>query len=399
MSTKMPMSTESSQEVASIIGSNLRKLIRENGITQKHLAEQLGVAAATMTDYCNGKRVPQATFLVELRKHYGVDLNTFITSDISTRISSCTPEEESLKDSLQNTCRKYCGLYYTYYLDTSKFKGRDTLTPAMSLLFGILYIYEDPSIFTGPRYNCAAVLGFSGLAEADALIRSLREVSSSKEILSRIEKDCSNRAYYGSFEISQEHVFLNMRHECTDRALAILHRVDNNKTDYSGGIATINSISKGRERMPVVQFFGISRHPVTMSPEEIQHALLLNFPTITVEEEVDEMLRVLRMLYINNDEVRLTFSPEQKKAVIRSTLERAVRKNLERNAFRYAKISEEDDDAWYHCIKTSAANQRTVSAQEPDAGPGADTEPRADTDPETDPAPAAASDAHTSPTQ
>ena len=191
MSTKMPMSTESVQEVASIIGSNLRKLIRENGITQKHLAEQLGVAAATMTDYCNGKRVPQATFLVELRKHYGVDLNTFMTSDISTRITSCTPVEESLNDSLQNTCRKYCGLYYTYYLDTSKFKGRDTLTPAMSLLFGILYIYEDPSIFTGPRYNCAAVLGFTGLEEADALIQSLKEYSSSKEILSRIEKDCS----------------------------------------------------------------------------------------------------------------------------------------------------------------------------------------------------------------
>ena len=190
MSTKMPMSTESVQEVASIIGSNLRKLIRENGITQKHLAEQLGVAAATMTDYCNGKRVPQATFLVELRKHYGVDLNTFMTSDISTRITSCTPVEESLNDSLQNTCRKYCGLYYTYYLDTSKFKGRDTLTPAMSLLFGILYIYEDPSIFTGPRYNCAAVLGFTGLEEADALIQSLKEYSSSKEILSRIEKDC-----------------------------------------------------------------------------------------------------------------------------------------------------------------------------------------------------------------
>ncbi len=363
MSTKMPMSTESVQEVASIIGSNLRKLIRENGITQKHLAEQLGVAAATMTDYCNGKRVPQATFLVELRKHYGVDLNTFMTSDISTRITSCTPVEESLNDSLQNTCRKYCGLYYTYYLDTSKFKGRDTLTPAMSLLFGILYIYEDPSIFTGPRYNCAAV-------------------------------DCSNRAYYGSFEISQEHVFLNMRHECTDRALAILHRVDNNKTDYSGGIATINSISKGRERMPVVQFFGISRHPITMSPEEIQHALLLNFPTITVEDEVEEMLRVLRMLYVNNDEVRLSFSPEQKKAVIRSTLERAVRKNLERNAFRYAKISEEDDDAWYHCIKSSAADPHMASARgsddnpHTDAGPRTDDDLRADAGTQTEPSPA-----------
>lgn len=379
MTTNMPMSTESVQEVASIIGSNLRKLIRENGITQKYLAEQLGVAAATMTDYCNGKRVPQATFLVELRKHYGVDLNTFMTSDISTRISSRAVAEESFNDTLQDTCRKYCGLYYTYYLDTSKFKGRDSLTPAMSLLFGILYIYEDPSLFAGSRYNCAAVLGFSQLAEADALIRSLNEAPSSKEILSRIEKECSNRAYYGGFEISQEHVFLNMSHEGTDRALAILHRVDNNKENYSGGIATINSISKGRERMPVVQFFGISRHPIAMSPEEIQHALLLNFPTVSVEEEVDEILRVLRMLYVNNEEVRLSFSPEQKKAVIRSTLERAVRKNLERNAFRYAKISEEDDDAWYHCIKSSATDPRPASDPRVETGPRADADlPSAD---------------------
>ena len=51
MSTKMPMSTESVQEVASIIGSNLRKLIRENGITQKHLAEQLGQTTVTANVY------------------------------------------------------------------------------------------------------------------------------------------------------------------------------------------------------------------------------------------------------------------------------------------------------------------------------------------------------------
>lgn len=356
MSTNMPMSTESAQEVATIIGANLRKLIRENNITQKYLAEQLGVAPATMTDYCNGKRVPQATFLVELRKHYDVDLNFFMTSDVSTRVSSRSAEEDSTSESQRSTSRKYCGLYYTYYLDTSRFKGRDTLTPAMSLLFGVLYIYEDPSLFAGVRYNCAAVLGLSDQSEADGLIRAFRKTASPADILSRIEKEYSKRAYYGTFELSQEHAFLNMRHYGTDRALAILHRVDSNKPDYIGGIATINSVSKGRERMPVVQFFGLSRQPVTMSPEEIQHALLLNYPTVTVDEEVEEILRVLHMLFVSNEDARNSFSSEQKKAVIRSTLERAVRKNIERNAFRYAKISEEDDDAWYHCIKSSVSD-------------------------------------------
>ncbi|MDO5133470.1 MAG: helix-turn-helix transcriptional regulator [Eubacteriales bacterium] len=356
MSAYMPMSNESASEVASIIGNNLRKLIKENGITQRHLAEQLGVAPATMTDYCTGKRVPQATFLVELRKLYGIDLNAFMTSDISSRVSSRTVSQDSASEMYRTTCRKYCGLYYTYYLDTSRFKGRDTLTPAMSLLFGVLYIYEDPSLFAGYRYNCAAVLGLSRQKEAECLIREFKKTDSPSDILTKIENEYAKKAYYGSFELSQEHAFLSMRHAGTDRALAILHRVDNNKPDYAGGIATINSVSKGRERMPVVQFFGLSRHLLSMSPEEIQHALLLNYPTINVEEETGEILRVLRMLYVENEDARVAFSPEQKRDVIRSTLERLVRKNLERNAFRYAKISGEDDDEWYHRIKLSMDN-------------------------------------------
>ena len=44
------------QDLGSIISANLKRLIAKNGITQKDLAEQLGVAAASMTDYCKGRR-------------------------------------------------------------------------------------------------------------------------------------------------------------------------------------------------------------------------------------------------------------------------------------------------------------------------------------------------------
>lgn len=173
-------------------------------------------------------------------------------------------------------------------------------------------------------------------------------------ILEKIDTGYSSMAYYGNFEMGQEHAFLNLRHAGTDRALAILHRVDSNKDKYLGGIAAINSISKGRERMPVLQFLGISRYRLCISPEDIQHALLLSYPIVDVEEEVQEVLRIHRVLFIDNDDARNSFTPEQKKAVIQSTVERAVRRNLINNAFRYAKISGEDDDIWYHLIKSSA---------------------------------------------
>ena len=108
--------------------------------------------------------------------------------------------------------------------------------------------------------------------------------------------------------------------------------------------------------MPVLQFLGISRSPLCISAEDIQHALLLRYPIVDVREEVEEVLRIHRILFIDNDDARHSFTTDQKKAVIQSTVERAVLRNLTRNAFRYAKISEEDDDAWYHLIKASAAS-------------------------------------------
>ena len=354
--SSMPMSTEANQEVCAIIAANLRILIREMGITQRRLAEQIGVAPATMNDYCSGKRAPQATFFVELRKLYGIDINEFLTSTIHVTSASRQTTSDSLTESLRKVYGNYCGIYYVYYLDTSRFKGRDTLSPAMSLLHGILYIYEEPSSVGGLRYSCAAVLGLQKQEEADSLMQEFRTSDAPVNVLEKIDSSYSRMAYYGNFEIGQEHAFLNLKHTGTDRALAILHRVDSNKDKYLGGIASINSISKGRERMPVLQFLGISRHRLCISAEDIQHALLLRYPFVDVREEVEEVLRIHRVLFIDNDDARSAFTQDQKKAVIQSTVERAVLRNLIRNAFRYAKISEEDDDAWYHLIKSSSAS-------------------------------------------
>ena len=261
----MPMSTEANQEVCAIIASNLRTLIRELGITQRRLAQQVGVATATMNDYCAGRRAPQATFFVELRKLYGIDINEFLTSTIHIPASARQNAADTLTESLRRVYSKYCGVYYVYYLDTSRFKGRDNLSPAMSLLHGILNIYEEPASVGGLSYSCAAVLGIEKQEEADMLMQEFRASDSPVSMLEKIDSSYSRTAYYGNFEIGQEHAFLNLRHAGTDRALAIQHRVDSNKDKYLGGIAAINSISKGRERMPVLQFLGISRSPLCIS--------------------------------------------------------------------------------------------------------------------------------------
>ena len=347
---------DSSQDLGSIISSNLKRLISQNKTTQKELAERLGVAAASMTDYCKGRRIPNVEFFVALKNLYDISIDDFLTKSIYPSAGTLPVRESAIDRNMMTTYHKYCGLYFVYYFDTSKYKGRDTQPPKDSVLYGVLFIYENPTSLDVPEFSCAAVLGVKSREDITLIKKNLDSVNEPSAIIDFIESKYPNTAYYGDFELSQEHAFVSMSHANTDKALLIFHRVDNNKPDYTGGIGTINSVSKGRERAPVVQFMGISRYPLSMSIEEIHHSLLLNYPTFKAESETEEMIRNFKTLYVDSEESGQVFSEYQKSIVVRSTLERYIKKSLERNMFRYGKISERDDDEWYHTIKTASMN-------------------------------------------
>ena len=346
----------SAQDICDVVAENLKKLIASNNTTQKELAAEVGVTAASMTDYCKGRRLPTAEFFVALKRLYGISIDEFLTQSIAVgRNRRAETGSDILRNSL-TTYQKYCGIYFIYYFDTSRLKGRDSLVPRDSLIFGILCIYESPSCIDLSHYGCAAILGIHDREDAASVRDKLEELHQTSRILEYIGKEYANTAYYGDFELSQEHAFVSMSHANTDKALLIFHRVDNNKNNYTGGIGTCNSISKGRERTPVIQFMGISRYPLSLSAEEIHRKLLLNYPTFRAETETDELIKTFQTLYGADDGPKHRLSDQQKTIMVQSTLEWYIRKSLERNMFRYAKISEQDDDDWYHSIKGASAD-------------------------------------------
>ncbi|MBO4289339.1 MAG: helix-turn-helix transcriptional regulator [Lachnospiraceae bacterium] len=344
--------TREKKTLGEIVSNNLRELISEKGLTQAALADQLKVAAATMTDYCKGRRVPGAEFFVQLKEKFGISIDDFLTKTLDRASLSAPAELSALDRSMLKTYRKYCGSYFMYYFDTSKYKGRDDLPARDSLKYGVLFVYETAGREM-PEYRCAALMGIPDRDEVTFLKKSLDSVKEPSKLIARLRDEFGPKAYFGSFELSEDHVFVSLYHGSTDKALAIFHRVDNNKSNYIGGIGTINSASKGRERMPVIQFIGISRYPLSMSEEEIQHTLLLNYPKFKAKAEADEMIRNFRTIFSDpgsSDQI----SDYQKAVMVRSTMEMYIQQNLERNLFRYCKISERDDDDWYHAIKRTS---------------------------------------------
>lgn len=359
-----PATADTPQDLAEIVSSNLKKLIAQNGITQKDLADMLCVAPASVTDYCKGRRIPGTEHLLTLKKHFDISIDDFLTKSITPAPVALPPRSTGLDKEKMETYHKYCGSYFMYYFDTSKSKGRDLLPPRDSLHYGVLFIYENPTSLEVPEFGCAAILGIGDRDEVTRVKKELDEMSDPAKVIAHIGSRYESMAYFGDFTLSQFHAFVSMSHASKDKALLIFHRVDNNKPEYIGGIGTINSVSKGREHTPVIQFMGISRYPLTMSVEEIHHNLLLDYPTFEADAEmVDEMITNFKALYADpNSSIKEGFSEYQKAIMVRSTLERFVKKSLERNMFRYGKISgTTDDDQWYHAIKAASIKGDAVA--------------------------------------
>ena len=359
VTTYTPPSTE---QLARIASSNMLRLLKQTRLTQKEMARKLGVAPASMTDYCKGRRLPNMEFFVALKEQFGISIDEFVTKDLTPSDTLAPPKAQVFDQQLLETYKKYCCSQFLYYFDTSKTKGRDIQAPRDSVLYGILYIYENPDSTEVPEFKCAAILGIDDRDEVSRLKSKLDKMKDPGKILEYISSNYESAAYYGDFTLSQLYGFVSISHANTDKALMIFHRVDNNKPEIIGGIGTINSVSKGREHVPVVQFIGMSKYPLSMSVEEIHYNLLLDYPSFEADQEmVDEMITNFKALYADPDgAICKGFSDYEKAIMVKSTLDKFVRTALTRNMFRYGKITgTTDDDQWYHAIKkTSIKNSQ-----------------------------------------
>ena len=84
VTTYTPPSTE---QLARIASSNMLRLLKQTRLTQKEMARKLGVAPASMTDYCKGRRLPNMEFFVALKEQFGISIDEFVTKDLTLAVS------------------------------------------------------------------------------------------------------------------------------------------------------------------------------------------------------------------------------------------------------------------------------------------------------------------------
>ncbi len=347
-------------EMYKITDKNCKTLLKEKKLTQQRLALDTGFSVGTVSNYVNcetSNQFPSVNFLVALQQNYGISIDEFITKELApTQLQPPSPTQFEEKE--LNAYRTYCGFYYCYYFDTSMYKGKDYNSDEASLLYGIIHIFKDPVPEKIMSHSCLAVLGFK---TPEAVQAAMNELSSRfdghniSDLYKFIESDStySYNAYYGDFELNSINAFLTLRHKDKDRALIILHRVPSKSSVYKGGIGTINSVSRGREPMPVVQFIGLSRQFIGLPAEEIHHNLQLGFPTLQAREASNKLVQKFKDLYLSTETPASSYSDFDKELVMNGNIDFVLKELLKKNLFRCGKISGQDDDEWYHFIKDS----------------------------------------------
>lgn len=350
-----------------IVSKNIATLIKQQRLSQKKFAELTFASEATISYYIRGIKLPGIDFLWTLKQLFGISIDDFLTKELTsvnvTEVSiPGTYEHAELK-----VYSKFAGTYYVYYFDTSKYKGRDFNSAEDSIMYGVIRIYNDHPASDRLSHSCIAILGIKDRNQVKDIKRTLQSFDDKtelEEMVQYVRRDFEYNAYYGDFTLTANHAFLSMHHENKDKALLILYRTPLNGKQYNGGIGTINSVSRGRESMPTIQFMGLSRHRLQLSPEEIHHNLLLGYPHFKAKNESMELVDSITNLYINKAKHDV-LTDEQKIMVVDSILEKCIRTSMNKNVFRYGKISNRDDDQWYHVLKAATMkDEDTIESDE-----------------------------------
>ncbi len=305
---------------------NLKELAKQT--SQNELAKKTGFSSASVSGYISGKSEPSLKFLIALKENYNIDIDSFITQ--KNTVSNST--------TVSTVDDKFIGNYMVYYYDSSVYKGKASNLSRNTLRYGIISIFKQ-----GGEIKVLASL-IKNKESAILLKEKLEESRDVNEILEIYSKE---DAYTGKIETTNTQVFIYIKNSINnDQGLIILNNPPSNKT-YIGGLGTVNSVSRGREHMPCVQFMIVSRYVLQIPDGEIYNLLALGMAEINVKNETEQIYKLFQNLSANAD----SLTEYQRLKIFEDSLSNTLLDLIDANMFRFAKVSGMEDDNYYRIIR------------------------------------------------
>ena len=304
--------------------------------SQKDVAEKTGFSASSIANYLSGKSMPSILFLLQLKKAYKIDIDQFLVSEIN---------KNNLAISNNDNYTKFIGNYIVYYYNSSAYKGKVGSYNYDILTFGIISVVNDID-FSSPKGIKAYGLFMISREKAEEFLKTLNSYKNNIQKINDFYMQFENY-YWGDLEQNPNQIFVSLKNK-NDKCLIILNNPPSNKK-YVGGLGTVNSISRGREHVPCIQYIIFSSIAFNIPDGEIYNLLALDIAEVNVKNQINDLINLIKRLYLSPTQSGL--NEFQQKRIVEDSIQNIISDAVDSNMFRFAKVSNMEDDNYYRLIK------------------------------------------------
>lgn len=313
--------------------SNFQKNLKvlTDNYTQKYVADKTGFSQSSINNYLTKNSEPSIAFLVALKDAFGICVDDFLFSEI-TKTNDDTSYE------------RFVGNYLVYYFNNDYYKGEVHTNANNVLSYGVISIVKKDEFARDVN-----VYG-SFLKERKDAVNLLSECNNTDSSILECHKKQGN-LYRGDVHINDKNIFIELGNSANgDRAFFIFNNPPS-VAKYIGGVGTVNTISRGREHNPCIEYVIMATKLIDKPDGELYKYLELNDYKVNFDYAIADLISLTKRLYIDNNEISSTLTDGQKKSIIQNNLEYHFNEILQSNSFRFAKISNKEDDYVYKVIK------------------------------------------------
>ena len=300
--------------------------------TQKHIAEKTGFSQSSINNYLTKSSEPSIQFLIALKNAFGICIDDFLFAEIKT-------------DS-QESYDRFIGNYLVYYYNNNSYKGEVHTNLASTLNYGVISVVKETE-----HGNNAIVYGVFMKDKSDA-VRILKECNgalSSNEIINIYHS--SNNYYKGSIATNRQSIYFDLYNKFNGDKCYMIYNNPPSNTKYLGGVGTVNTMARGREHNPCVQFIIMAKKLIDKPDGEIYDCLKFDDIHVNLDYATKDLVDLFKRLFAEKNEIASTLNENQKLAILQNKMEYHFNEILEANVFRFAKISNREDDIVYKLIK------------------------------------------------
>ena len=324
----------------SIFVNNLKELMKKNNLSQREISKELNVSPATINNYLNKNLEPSLSFLCAIKNKFGYSIDEFVFSNINGNIKNQSEFQPTDLGKLE----KFVGTYIFYCYNSSEYKGKISSYSKTTLKYAVITVLNNPTE-NGLKVVANFIKDRDSAENFKAYLESL-DLSERERCQTEYEQ-----FYSGSLETSDSQIFIYLKSTLlNDQSLIILNNPPSNK-EYIGGLGTANSVSRGREHMPCIQFAIISKKILQIPDGQIYNLLSLGVSEVNVEVEAEQLINLFKSLYLNSNGIKDDLNEYQKKTIFENSLNNMLIDLIDANMFRFAKVSNMEDDDYYRIIK------------------------------------------------